>query len=182
MASVDDQIQSQIRNIETTSGRSMAEWLALIGAGGRQKHGEIVAWLKAEHRMSHGNANRVALTYLQGPDMPEGDALIDAIYSGPKAGLRSFHDRVIGLAQSFGDVELAPKQAYVSLRRAKQFATVGPASGGRLEVALNLKGVEPSGRLEATTGMCTHRVRLADPSELDDEVVGWLQEAYARAG
>ena len=79
------------------------------------------------------------------------------------------------------DVEQAPKQAYVSLRRSKQFATVGPASGGRLEVGLNLKGIEPAGRLEAGGGMCTHRVRLTDPTEFDAEVVGWLREAYERA-
>ena len=90
---------------------------------------------------------------------------------------------VVGVARGFGpDVELAPKQTYVSLRRAKQFATVGPASGGRLEVGLNLKDIEPAGRLERATGMCTHRVRMADPSELDAEVVDWLREAYDRAG
>ena len=84
--------------------------------------------------------------------------------------------------RAFGeDVELAPKQSYVSLRRSKQFATVGPASGGRLEVGLNLKGIEPSGRLEASSGMCTHRVRLVSADEFDGEVQGWLHEAYDRA-
>ena len=132
--------------------------------------------------MSHGNANRVALIALRGPDAPEGDDLVDAIYSGPKASLRPFHDRVVATATGFGDdVEQAPKQAYVSLRRSKQFATVGPASGGRLEIGLNLKGVEPAGRLEAGGGMCTHRVRLSDAAEFDAEVVGWLREAYDRA-
>ncbi len=89
---------------------------------------------------------------------------------------------MIEAARSFGaDVELAPKQAYVSLRRKKQFGSVGPATGGRLEIGFNLKGVEPAGRLEPTTGMCTHRVRLSDPGEFDAEVVGWLREAYDRS-
>ena len=183
MPDLDEATRNQIRNLEASSGRSMADWVALVGASGLTKHGEIVAWLKSEHAMGHGNANLVALTYLRGPDAPEGDALIDAIYSGPKAALRPFHERVIEVAEGFGpDVELAPKQTYVSLRRAKQFGMVGPASGGRLEVGFNLKGLEPGGRLEPTTGMCTHRVRLSDPSEFDAEVVGWLREAYDRAG
>ena len=182
MASVDDAIQTQIRNIEQSSGRSMAEWGALVSASGKSKHGEVLAWLKAEHGLSHGNANRVALTALRGPAAPEGDALIDAIYAGPKAALRPFHDQVVALAQGFGDdIELAPKRAYVALRRSKQFGTVGPAAGGRLEVGLNLKGVEPAGRLESTTGMCTHRIRLSSPDEFDDEARGWLCEAYDRA-
>ena len=183
MPDIDEALRTQVRNIEQGSGRSMDEWVALVGASGLTKHGEIVAWLKAEHGMTHGNANLVALTALRGPSAPTGDALVDAIYAGPKASLRPLHDRVIGVVRGFGsDVQLAPKQAYVSLRRAKQFGTVGPASGGRLEVGLNLKDVEPRGRLERASGMCTHRVRLVDAAELDDEVIGWLQDAYNGAG
>jgi hypothetical protein len=42
--------------------------------------------------------------------------------------------------------------------------------------------MEPTDRLESTSGMCTHRVRLASADELDAEVIGWLEEAYRRAG
>ena len=182
MATLDDAVQTQIRNIERKYGRSIAELVAMVGSSGRSKHGEIVAWLKSEHGFGHGDANLVALTALRSADAPEGDALVDAIYSGPRASLRPLHDRVVALARALGDdVELAPKQAYVSLRRSKQFGTVGPAPGGRLEIGLNLKGAEPAGRLEAATGMCTHRVRLSSPDELDDQVVGWLRDAYERA-
>ena len=112
------QIQNQIRNIETSTGRSMDDWVALVHASGFTKHGQIVSWLKTEHGMSHGNANRVALIALREPDAPEGDDLVEAIYSGSKAPLRPFHDRVIATATGFGgDIEQAPKQAYVSLRR-----------------------------------------------------------------
>lgn len=183
MPDLDEATRNQVRNFEASSGRSMDEWVALTASSGLDKHGQIVAWLKSEYGIGHGNANLVALTFLRGSDAPEGDALVDAIYSGPKAGLRPFHDRVIETARGFGpDVQLAPKQTYVSLRRAKQFGMVGPASGGRLEVGFNLKGEAPAGRLEPATGMCTHRVRLSDPSEFDAEVVGWLREAYDRAG
>lgn len=181
MGTVEDAVQTQARNIEQKHGRSMADLVALVGASGTSKHGEIVAWLKSEHGFGHGDANLVAMTALRGPAAPAGDDLVEAIYAGPKAALRPFHDRVIEIARGFGDVELSPKQTYVSLRRAKQFGTVGPASGGRLEIGLNLKGREPAGRLEPTTGMCTHRVRLTDPSELDAEMIGWLREAYDRA-
>ena len=181
MGTVEDAVQTQARNIEQKHGRSMIDLVAMVGASGKSKHGEIVAWLKSEHGFGHGDANHVALTALRGPAAPAGDDLVDAIYAGPKAALRPFHDRVIEIARGFGDVELSPKQTYVSLRRAKQFGTVGPAAGGRLEIGLNLKGVEPAGRLEPTTGMCTHRVRLSDPSELDAEVIGWLHAAYDRA-
>jgi len=182
MATVDDALQSQARNIEQATGRSIDAWVALVKASGKERHTDIVAWLKSEHGFSHGNANRVALTAKRGTVAGGGDEQVDAIYAGPRAALRPFHDQVIELTRGFGaDVELAPKQAYVSLRRKKQFGTVGPGPRGRLEIGLNLQGVEPSGRLEVSGGMCTHRVRLSSADELDAEVVGWLRAAYERA-
>jgi hypothetical protein len=32
-----------------------------------------------------------------------------------------------------------------------------------------------------TTGMATHKVRISDDAGLDDELRGWLREAYDRA-
>ncbi len=182
MATIDDAVQSQVRNIEKSTGRSMDAWLALVKASGKERHGEIVAWLKAEHAFSHGNANLVALMTRRGSVAGGGDDLVDAMYAGPKAALRPCHDRVISVVQGFGDdVEVAPKQAYVSLRRSKQFGTVGPGPAGTLEIGLNLKGVEPQGRLAGATGMCTHRIRVSSPDELDADVMGWLRDAYERA-
>lgn len=83
--------------------------------------------------------------------------------------------------RTFGsDIELAPKKTYVSLRRRRQFALVGP-QGGQLEVCLNLPGAQPDDRLKPTTGMATHKVRMSDETELDDQPIGWLREAYERA-
>ena len=182
MASLDDALVSQMHNIETATGRPFTEWVTLARASEIAKHGQLVAWLKAEHGFGHGNANLVANVALKPDDAPVGEDLVDAIYAGPKAGLRPLHDHVVEAIDAFGsDVEHAPKQAYVSLRRHKQFATVGPGPRGTLEVGLNLPGETPVGRLEPTTGMCTHRVRLTDADGLDEELVGWLRTAYDRA-
>jgi uncharacterized protein DUF5655/uncharacterized protein DUF4287 len=182
MATMDHAVQSQTRNIERATGRSIDAWVALVNSSGKERHMEILTWLKAEHGFSHGNANLVALTAKRGSSEGGAEKLVDAMYAGPKATMRPFHDQVIELARGFGDdVELAPKQVYVSLRRTKQFGTVGPGARGRLEIGLNLKGMEPAGRLEAAGGMCTHRVRLSSIEDLDAEVIGWLREAYERA-
>lgn len=182
MTTVDQAVQSQVRNIERATGRPIEAWVGLVQATGKERHTEITAWLKAEHGFSHGNANLVALIARHGSTAGGGAELVDAMYAGSKAEMRPFHDQMIELARSLGaDVELAPKQAYVSLRRSKQFGTVGPGSLRRLELGLNLPGVEPAGRLEAAGGMCTHRVRLSSLQEVDAEVIGWLREAYERA-
>jgi hypothetical protein len=79
---------------------------------------------------------------------------------------------------------VSPKKTYVSLRRSKQFALVQPSTKTRLDVGLNLKGVPPAGRLEASgsfNAMCTHRVRVETAADVDAALIGWMRDAYDRA-
>src|SRR5690606_11791485 len=147
-------------------GRSLDELYQLIAASGLEKHGQMVSLLKSELGLGHGDANTLAHVY-QGwsaEQAPSGGdpvtAALDSIYVGGKAPLRPLQDRVMAAIEGLGDFEIAPKKTYLSLRRSKQFAMVGPASKGRLEVGLNMKGVEAGGRLEALPpgGMCQYRV------------------------
>ena len=109
--------------------------------------------------------------------------LVSAQYSGAKEALRPLHDAIVAFAQSLGDdVEIAPKKASVSLRRKKQFALITPATKTRIDLGLALKGDEPVGRLESYNAMCSHRVRLESESDFDEDVKGWMREAYSRSG
>lgn len=180
---IDQQLANQIANIEKATGRSLAEWIATIKASGLEKHGQILALLKDQHGLSHGNANILAIKAREAAaGGAQSDAqLVESHYAGKNAHLRALYDAVVAQVESFGaDIELDPKKSYVSLRRRKQFALVGPAAG-QLEVCLNLPGVTPSDRLKPTSGMATHKVRITDAAGLDEELVGWLREAYDRA-
>jgi predicted transport protein len=149
-----------------------------------EKHGEIMKLLKDEHGVTHGFANTITILYRQhaegGP--PAEEDLVAAQYAGPKAGLKPIYDDVIKTVESFGkDVEVAPKRTYVSLRRSKQFGLVQPSTKTRLDIGLNLKDVEPQGKLEAGgsfNAMCTHRIRIEEPGDFDAEVKDWLKKAY----
>jgi len=183
MSTIDEQTRNQIANIERSTGRSFNEWIGVVRSSGLDKHGQVVAMLKAEHGLGHGNANLIALKARDAAAGAPGEEqqLVDAHYVGKHAPLRPAYEAVVAVVREFGsDVELAPKKAYVSLRRRKQFGQVGPAAG-QLEVCLNLPGVAGTERLKPITGMATHRVRIADASGLDPELIGWLREAYDRA-
>ncbi len=181
---IDDAIDSMIANLEEKTGKGLDEWLKIAASTGKAKHGEILAILKGEHGLTHGYANFVARRFLQAKnDEPtSGDALVDALFAGSKGVLRPLYERVIASASRLGDdVEVDPKKSYVSLRRKKQFALVQPSTAKRLDLGLNLKGVEPRGKLEASgsfNAMCSHRVRLESAGDLDAEVEGWLKRAY----
>ena len=182
MATPEEQLQSMLRNLEEKTGNTMQHWLGVVTASGLDKHGAIVKMLKSEHEMTHGYANLVsheARSSAAG-HAGEGD-LVAAQYTG-KEGLRPIFERISEVVQGFGnDVELSPKKAYVSRRRAKQFGFVQPSTKTRVDVGIQLKGVEPTARLEASgsfNGMVSHRVRVAEAGEVDEELIGWLKDAY----
>lgn len=186
MNKVDEATQNMIHNLAEKTGKSLAEWTQIARASKLAKHGEIVKFLKAEHGLTHGYANLVAHEALQSDAGKfEGDDLLAAQYAGAKAGLRPIYDALAAAVKQFGgDVEFAPKKAYVSLRRNKQFACFQPSTATRMDVGINLKGVPPAGRLEASgsfNAMVSHRVRVASLAEVDDELIGWLRQAYTAA-
>lgn len=175
--------QNFIDNFEAKYGK-LEKWVKIARKGG-SKHGEMVKYLKAEHGLTHGYANMVALQALKGEagkDEKTGDP-IEAMYSGPKAALRPIHEAVAAAVKKLGtDVEFSPKKGYVSLRRNKQFGCIMPATATRVDVGLILKGVKPAGRLEASTNeMFTHRVKVSSVKEVDKELAGWLKQAYESA-
>jgi predicted transport protein len=183
MSSIEQQTAKQLANIERSTGRSLAEWTAIIEQSGLEKHGQLVAMLKDQYGLGHGNANLLvskAREAVAGGALSDSQ-LIDSHYAGRNARLRALYEAVLARVQTFGsDIELDAKKTYVSLRRRKQFGQVGPAAG-QLEVGLNLPGKEPTERLRPTSGMATHRVRIGDAAGIDDELIGWLREAYDRA-
>ncbi len=183
MATPEEMEASMIRNLEAKTGKSLSQWLAITGASGLDKHGKLVGLLKKEHGVTHGFANLIAHHTLRQDAAPaSGDDLVAAQYADPKAGLRPIYDTLLAGVRAFGDdVEVAPKKAYVSLRRNKQLALVQPSTKTRIDVGLNLKGVEPTERLELSgsfNAMCSHRVRVTAAEQVDAELLGWLRQAY----
>jgi len=133
MATVEEGLRSQIRNIEATYGRSIDDWIALIRSSGLARHGQIVAMLKAEHGLTHGAANRVALVSLAAlaPATPDLDP-VDALYAGRPPAVRAIHDRIWSAITALGDdIEVAPKKGYLGLRRRIQFGMIQPAASLR---------------------------------------------------
>lgn len=166
------------------AGRTLAEWSRDVNVESFARHSDLLGHLKENHGLTHGYANTLALK-LRGADAGSqtDDALLQAIFGGPKAALKPLYDALIEAVTAFGqDVEVSPKKAYVSLRRNKQFALLQPSTKDRLDVGLVLKGKAPIGRLEPAgsfNSMVTHRVRLGAEAGVDGEILDWLREAYS---
>jgi len=184
---IDAQLQKMIDNMPEKTGKTLDEWFVAISAAGSEKHGDIMKLLKGEHGVTHGYANTISNLYRQKAEggLPGEDDLVEAQYSGAKSGLRPLYEAIIREAAKLGaDVEIAPKKTYVSLRRSKQFAIVQPSTKDRIDLGLNLKGVDPTDRLEGGkvfSGMCTHKVRITTKKDINTELRSWLKMAYEQS-
>jgi Domain of unknown function (DUF5655)/Domain of unknown function (DUF4287) len=179
MNAVDKATETQLKNIQAKTGKSLEELYAMARTCGFAKTGEIRDYLKKQLGLGHGDANAIAILAMRQP--AGGD---DEIYVGPKAALKPIHDKLMAAIGKFGAFEVAPKKGYVSLRRKKQFAMIGPATNTQVEVGLNMKGLTGGERLKAPPpgGMCQYKVRVGDAKEVDAELIGWIRTAFDSAG
>jgi hypothetical protein len=192
---------TQLKNIQARTGKTIAELHAAVVASGAAKHGERRSWLMQHVKLGHGDANAVALFIgkplpdLSGGAPPaaaaaataataaDGDPLA-AIYAGAKAGLRPLHDAVMAKITALGTFDMAPKKSYISLRRKKQFAMVGPATKDSIEIGLNAKDLPAHARLkpQPAGSMCNATTRITSTAQVDAQLQGWLRQAYKAAG
>lgn len=183
---MDNATRTMIENLYKNTGKTLEQWIAIVKKENFANHGEIIKFLKDNHGLTHGYANLVSHKSKDPGDgsAENADDMIEVQYKG-KENLKVIYDKLIADIRAFGnDIEIAPKKAYVSLRRKKQFATLQPATKTRFEIGINLKGQEPTGKLETEkpNSMCSHKIKISGIGEIDNEVMNWIKSAYDNAG
>ncbi|MGQ0602215.1 MAG: DUF4287 domain-containing protein [Anaerolineales bacterium] len=180
--------QSYLDNIKAKTGKTPADFRILAAKKGlaKAKHSDLIAWLKSDFGLGHGHANLIAALILQA-DEPRvsADDKIAKHFAGVKAEWRKPYDSLLAKITKFGtDVRAAPTSTYISLLRGDGKIGIVQVTTDRMDIGLKLKGVKPTGRLEAAgswNAMVTHRVRISDPKQIDKEVLAWLKQAYDAA-
>ncbi len=164
------------------TGKDLKHWVAVVKKTGIDKHKAMIDFLKAEHGFTHGFANFVAhkTRASDAASQDDGDLLSNQ-YQGKEA-LKPIFDTLEKNIKAFGDdVTETPKKTAVSFIRKHQFALIKPATKKRIDLGLKLKGKATTDRLGDSGpfgSMCTHRVQLTDVADVDDELMGWIKEAY----
>jgi hypothetical protein len=177
--------QAYLENIKAKTSKTPDDFQALANKKGLVTSGEIVAWLKEEFKLGHGHARAIAHLLVHKDERETSpDDKVGALFEGGKARWRSAYDTLTAKIAKFGtDVEISANQTYINVNRGKKFAIIQP-SASSFDIGIKLKGVAPSGRLEAAgswNNMVTHRVRIRDPKEIDKEVLAWLKQGYDAA-
>jgi len=179
---MDQALKTMIDNMPEKTGKSLEEWKKILLTKSFEKHGEAVKFLKEVHGVSHGFANTIVTLSKDNNESP--DDLVKNQYKG-KEELEPVYEKLIELVKELGaDVIVTPKKESVSIIRKKQFALIKPATKTRIDLGLKLVGKELTERLENSGPfgtMCTHRVQISSVEHVDEELKGWLIEAYEKA-
>lgn len=184
---MDKATRTMIENLHKNTGKTLEQWIEIVKKENFAKHGKMIKFLKEQHSLTHGFANLIAhkAKGSNAASAENQDELIEKQYKG-KEHFKPVYDKLMAEISQLGqDVEVVPKNTYVSLRRKKQFAILQPATKTRFEIGINLKGQEPKGKLEtisSANAMCSHKINLVGIDDIDQEVIEWIKTAYAHAG
>ena len=179
---MDPALKTMIENMPEKTGKSLEEWKKILKTKSFEKHSIGVKYLKTEHHVSHGFANTI-VTLSKRDDNPSED-LVASQYAG-KEDLIPIYEKLIKYLESLGsDVTITPKKGSVSIIRKRQFVLIKPATKTRIDLGFKLKDKPISNRLENSGPfgtMCTHRVRISESAEIDNELKSWILEAYEKS-
>ena len=179
--------QAYLDAIKEKTGKSPQEFISMAHKQGLSTHKELLEWLTTDYGLGTGYA-RAMIKVIQDSSAPKTskDEKVGQHFTGKKAVWGETFDNLMKSVNAFGDdIYLAPVKTYISLVHGKQkkFGMV-QVTEKAFDIGIKRKGVAPEGRFEAAgdwNSMMTHRVRITDPKQVDDEVIAWLHEAYKNA-
>ena len=112
-------------------------------------------------------------------------------YFGEREDSRALYEAAVDALSAIGEYEERVTKSQVAFRRRRGFAWVwipGKYVRGKiapLVLTVDLKRRDDSPRwkrvVEPRPGLFTHHLELFAKSDLDDEVLGWLREAWEKA-
>lgn len=164
-------------SIEEFTGKKPDEIIVIIRGKNLHKHGEKIKFVKTEFGLSHGFANLLAHLSKEETVKQTTDP-IDSLFSG-KEKLRPLYEEIMQPLKGWEGLEVAPKKSYVSLRTKKQFSIIQPSTKSRLDIGLNLKGIETSlAPAGSWNTMVTHRIKIEKLEDFNPSVIEHLKIAY----
>jgi hypothetical protein len=183
--------QSTLAGLKQKTGRTLEEWITLVGKAGPATEKERRDWLQTKHGLGRNYAWWIAEQSVgKGDDgtpetyLKQADEYVEKMYSGAKAELRPIFDELLPLGRSLGkDVKVCPCQTMVPLYRKHVFAQIKPTTNTRIDLGLALKDTKVPKRLIDTGGLAkkdriTHRIEITSLKNIDAEVKKWIKIAY----
>lgn len=179
---MDKALKTIIGNMPEKTGKSLDEWKIILKEKLFSKHSEGVKYLKTEYNVTHGFANTIVT--LSKDENNSAEDLVANQYKG-KGSLIPIYKELIYFIKTLGtNITITPKKGSVSIIRKRQFILIKPATKTRIDLGFKLKDKPTTERLENSGPfgtMCTHRVKISEVKEIDNELKEWIKEAYEKS-
>jgi hypothetical protein len=172
------------------TGRSLESWVALV----EEESGvdpldqkAVRAWLKDTHGVKQNSQWAIAFEAARraGWVEPDVEGYVNRQYDGPRTALRPIFEVLRQALTGFGDdVSLEGRGGYTPFVRRRQFAAVAATTRTRVDLGLRFVDAPESSLLKPSNGpgQSTHKIGLASPDDVTDEVVDLARAAYEQNG
>jgi hypothetical protein len=169
--------------LETSTGRSLDDWVTLARACPETAHRKRLAWMKQTHGLGQNYASLVLNTaFPAATTWSEPDALADALWTDPAA--RKIFECIRTLANTLPDVITGQRRGFTAFSRNFQFAAARPAkSAVRLGLAVP-PSADPT-LLPPTRESWSERLHavlvLGAPDQVDETLATLMRAAWERS-
>jgi hypothetical protein len=106
------------------------------------------------------------------------------IFEGKLPQVQQLYERLLKALASVGEVRAVPKQSSIHLEKNSAFAGIHPRKGYfNLEFRLDYQIDDPriTRHLQLSARRFEHTVKIEQETDIDDQLLKWLKDAYALA-
>lgn len=178
--------QQFISTAREKTGRDLPEWMTIIrDAGVDEKPNTILKWLKEKHGLNHLQANFLSGIYLNdGKPVYDYAVLLQKLFDG-KDHLKPIYDQLEQrVTSNLNDVVFVPTRTYVSIEGSKIFACA-TMTKSCIRVGLDLGELTFDNYAQKAKSLgampnLTHMIEVDAQNEVNDRLMGFVQQAYQR--
>ncbi len=168
------------------TGKELAAWMQVIGSRGETKPNAILNWLKQTHNLNHMQANFLSGIYLNdGKPVFDHKVLFAKLFESKGPLLAVYKSLETAIQKRLSDALFIPTKTYVSIEAKRCFACA-TLTKNTIRVGLDLGDlpfddyVQKARSLGAMPNL-THMVEISTAVDVNDELIGYVQQAYNNA-
>ncbi len=175
-----------IASVQEKTGKDLVEWMSIIRGSGESKPNAILNWLKQTHNLNHMQANFLSGIYLNdGQPVFDHQALFTKLFEGKQLLLSVYKPLERAIQKQLPDALFIPTKTYISIEAKRCFACA-TLTKNTIRVGLDLEDfpfndyVQKARSLGAMPNL-THMIEIVTPEDVNDQLVGYVQQAYNNA-
>jgi predicted transport protein len=178
--------QEFIATVQEKTGKSLQDWLDIIGQSGLDKPNAILKWLKDNHQLNHLQANLLSGIYLNdGEPVFNHEKLFQKLFADKGHLLPLYEALQQAIAGQLSDTEFIPTKAYVSIEAKRCFACA-TLTKNNIRVGLDLGDLpfddytQKAKSLGAMPNL-THMVEISEAHQINKQLIDFVKQAYRNA-